>query len=143
MPRIFGLNIIATLVAGIAFWLLGYVWYAVLFGEAWTALVGFTPEQLANTDNQGMLMTFGALLAIVSAGFLGFMLNRLDNPSMLDAIKHGVLICLGFVVMTQVYRPIYELAPVQLLCIDASYQLIGFVLMTVIHRMLGSVMVKD
>lgn len=45
MPRLFGLNIITTLIAGIAFWMLGYIWYGVIFSESWEALQNFTPKQ--------------------------------------------------------------------------------------------------
>ena len=41
MPRIFGLNIIAVLVAGIALWFIGALFYGVLFADLWMGLWGF------------------------------------------------------------------------------------------------------
>lgn len=67
MPRLFGLNIIATLVAGFALWMLGYLWYGVIFTESWTALQNFTPEQTAfGEQNMGALMGLGFLIALIS-----------------------------------------------------------------------------
>ena len=38
-------NYLAVFVAAIAYWLLGALWYGVLFGEAWMALEHMTEEQ--------------------------------------------------------------------------------------------------
>ena len=58
MPRLFGLNIVATLVAGFALWMLGYLWYGVIFTESWTALQNFTPEVLLRSA-RGFRAQFG------------------------------------------------------------------------------------
>ena len=144
MPRIFGLNIIATLVAGFALWMLGYVWYGVVFTDPWTAMQNFTPEQTAYGEaNMGMLMGMGFLIALISSGFLGFVLRKIGATDMADAIKMSLVLCFGFVVLTQLYAPVYALTPMALFYIDASYQVVGFAIMAAIHSLMANVMVKD
>lgn len=144
MPRLFGLNIITTLIAGIALWLLGYVWYGVIFTESWEALQNFTPEQVQYAEaNMGPLMGMGFLIALISSGFLGFVLRKMGVEGLVDAVKMALVLCFGFVVLTQLYAPVYALAPMALFYIDASYQITGFAVMAVIHSLLGNWMVKD
>jgi len=144
MPRLFGLNIIATLVAGFALWMLGYLWYGVIFTESWTALQNFTPEQTAfGEQNMGALMGLGFLIALISSGFLGFVLRKIGANDMVDAIKMSLVLCFGFVVLTQLYDPVYAITPMALFYIDASYQVVGFPLMAAIHTLMANVMVKD
>lgn len=40
------INLLAVLVAGVASFVLGGVWYAALFGKAWTRTYGYTEAQL-------------------------------------------------------------------------------------------------
>ncbi len=144
MPRLFGLNILTTLVAGFALWMLGYLWYGVLFSEPWTAMQNFTPEQQAYGEaNMGALMGMGFLIALISSGFLGFVLRKIGATDLIDAIKMALVLCFGFVVLTQLYAPVYALVPMALFYIDASYQVVGFALMAVIHTLMANVMVKD
>jgi hypothetical protein len=144
MPRLFGLNIITTLIAGIAFWMLGYIWYGVIFSESWEALQNFTPEQYQYAEaNMGPLMGMGFLIALISSGFLGFVLRKIGTDGLFDSLKMALVLCFGFVVLTLLYAPVYALAPMALFYIDASYQVVGFAIMAVIHSLLGNWMVKD
>ncbi|MBO6796950.1 DUF1761 domain-containing protein [Maricaulis sp.] len=144
MPRLFGLNIIASLVAGLAFWMLGYLWYGNLFLDPWTAMQNFTPEQEAYGEaNMGMLMGLGFLIALISSGFIGFVLRKIGATELVDTIKMSLVLCFGFVALTQLYDVVYALEPMHLFFIDAGYQVIGFPLMAAIHTLMANVMVKD
>ena len=46
MPRILGLNLVALIVATLAFYAVDAVWYGALFAELWTGLWGFTDAQM-------------------------------------------------------------------------------------------------
>lgn len=104
----------------------------------------FTPEQQAYGEaNMGALMGMGFLIALISSGFLGFVLRKIGATDLIDAIKMALVLCFGFVVLTQLYAPVYALVPMALFYIDASYQVVGFALMAVIHTLMANVMVKD
>lgn len=137
MPRIFGVNVIAAIIGGFAFFMLGWVWFGVVFQTPWMELHAFTPDQLAAGEaNMVMSMFTGFLLALIASGFLSFLLNRIGVSSMGEAIQWSLVLCIGFVVLTQAYVPVYAMSPIKLFLIDASYQLVGFPMMAAIHVML-------
>lgn len=144
MPRIFGLNIVATLVAGIAFWLVGALFYGALFDDLWMGLWGFGPADKARMEAaMGMTLGIGFLLSLVFAGVLGFALKALKADGMMSAIKWAIFLWAGFVVTTMSYDMIYALQPVLLLVLDGAHTLTGFIIMAALLTVLDKVAVKD
>ncbi|MFY0639007.1 DUF1761 domain-containing protein [Maricaulis maris] len=144
MPRIFGLNILATLVAGLAFWMVGALFYGVLFADLWMGLWGFDEADLARMETaMGMTMGIGFLLSIIFAGVLGFALKALKADGMMGAIKWAVFLWAGFVVTTMSYDMIYALQPVMLLIVDGAHTLTGFIVMAALLTVLDGVAAKD
>ena len=144
MPRIFGLNMIATLVAGLAFWMVGALFYGALFADLWMGLWGFGPADEARMEaSMGMTMGIGFLLSLVFAGVLGFALKALKADDMMSAIKWAIFLWAGFVVTTMSYDMIYALQPVLLLVLDGVHTLTGFIIMAALLTVLDKVAVKD
>ena len=52
------LNYLAILVTAVVIFVIGAIWYSVLFGRAWTAAHGYTPEQLEGMWS-GMARAYG------------------------------------------------------------------------------------
>lgn len=63
--------LLATLVAII----LGFLWYGPLFGKAWMATMGITPEQVAEVKAKGMPKTTYPLM-ILSSLVMAFVLGH-------------------------------------------------------------------
>lgn len=144
MPRIFGLNILATLVAGFAFWMVGYLFYGVLFAELWMGLWAFNADDLARMETaMGLSMGLGFLLSFVMAGAVGFSLKALRAEGPVGHIKWAIFLWAGFVVTTMSYDMIYALQPVMLLIVDGAHTLTGFVVMATILSTMDGVAVKD
>ncbi len=60
------INYWAVLVAGLASFALGGLWYGPLFGKQWIAMMGYTPESMkAMKMTPGKAMTIMALLALL------------------------------------------------------------------------------
>ena len=54
MPRIFNTSWAAVLLATIAFYMVGFVWYGFLFQDLWLAASGMTEEQtMVIAENKG------------------------------------------------------------------------------------------
>lgn len=62
-------NFLAVLVATIAAFFLGFVWYSFLFGKRWMKELGFSEEELKKGANMGMI--FGSTLALTFVMGLG------------------------------------------------------------------------
>ena len=75
MQQAFTPNWLSILLAAVATFILGGMWYSpIVFGKAWTNLNRFTPEDLASRK-MGMVFGVSFLLALVSSTSLAFFLG--------------------------------------------------------------------
>jgi hypothetical protein len=136
MPRVFGLNLVAVLVSGVSFWLLGYLFYGVLFMEPWRAAWGISEADVAATaDGAAIGMAIGFLLSIFTAFMIGFALKFLKADDMMSALKKAGFLWIGFALPTLAYDTIYAMQPLYLLAIDAGHLLVGYLLIAAVQRL--------
>ena len=76
------LNHLAVLAAAIAFFLLGYLWYGLIFTGLWTSLVGPIPM-----NSSPMVFVGSFLCGWVMAYFVAIALTNHEHP---QAVRHGV-----------------------------------------------------
>ena len=77
MPKFFGSNIISLVLATIAFYMLGFLWYSFLFVDQWMHLTGITAtDALVRGEQLGAMMYVWGLL-ITLAQVLGTTLIQL------------------------------------------------------------------
>ena len=144
MPRILGLNIIAVIVATLAFYMLGALWYGALFSDLWVGLWGFTEAQLAAAETSaGPAMALGFLITLATVVFIGLALKALRADGMGPAIKWAVFLWAGFALTTMAYDIAYAMQPVLLLVLDGAHLLIGFVLTAILLTVMDGIAVKD
>lgn len=123
-------NYLAVLVAALAYWFLGAIWFTALFGKQWMALTGMT-EQKAKE---------GALLAYVGSFVMMFILGLImscwvDYYGADDAAsgaKAGLWAWLGFVVTTGIINGLFERTKPMLYVINYGYHLLGCVITGVV-----------
>ena len=119
MPRIFGLNLVALIVATLAF-------YAA-----------------AAEASAGPAMAMGFAITLVTTAFLGLALKALKADGLASAVKWAVFLWAGFVVTTIAYDIAYAMQPMMLLVLDGAHTLIGFVVAATILTVMDGVAVKD
>jgi hypothetical protein len=121
----------AIVVSAVAYWMLGALWYGVVFGQRWMALEGITMEQ-AKSVNPVLpyLITFvlNLLMAFVLAQLC---LWRNANTAARGAAV-GVLLWIGIVGPIVFTTYMYEMRPKELFAINEFYPLVGLCLMGVI-----------
>ncbi|GAC1637645.1 MAG: DUF1761 domain-containing protein [Candidatus Acidiferrum sp.] len=120
-------NYLAVVVSGIAYWLLGALWYTVLFGKQWMALEGFTQQ----TPRPSMAFTFvvSVLLDILMAFVLAQLCTWRSASTAARGASLGVLMWIGFVAPSIYTNYIYEMRSNSLFLINTGYVLVGFILM--------------
>lgn len=144
MPRILGLNVIGVVVATLAFYALGAVWYGAVFSDLWVGLWGFTEAELAAAEaSAGPSMAFGFLITLVTVVFLALALKALKVEGLASAIKWAVFLWAGFALTTLAYDIAYANQPLMLLVLDGAHLLIGFALAAAILTAMDKVAVKD
>ena len=132
MPKILGLNSLAVLLATLAFYFVGFLWYGLFFMEAWMNAAGITEADYGD-QSQGVWMLGGVLITIMQVIGIGLVLRWKGAASIGDAVKTTLIIwalfALPFVHYNYLYEPDHS---VVLLIIDASHLLVGWVISAVI-----------
>ena len=118
-------NYPAVIVAAIAYWLLGALWYAVLFSKPWMAFEHMTEEQIQNMNP--------ALPYVITLGLnllIAYSLSQICIWRNADTIGRGasvgVLLWIGFVGPVTFTTYMYEMRPKELFAINQFYPLAGF-----------------
>jgi len=144
MPRIFGLNMIAVLVAAIALYFVGFIFYGLLFAEMWVSLWNFSEEQIAAMEtNAGPSMAMGFVISLATAAFMGWAMKALKVEGIVSAAKTGAMLWAGFALTTLAYDTVYAGQSTTLLLIDAFHLLVGFKVAAVVYVLMDGVAVKD
>src|SRR5271169_531779 len=121
-------NYAAVVVAAIAYWLLGGVWYAALFSKPWMALENISMEK-ANSMNPVLPYVITMILNLLIAYALAQVcIWRNANTSGRGA-SVGVLLWIGFVGPITYTTYMYEMRPKELFAINEFFPLAGLVLM--------------
>jgi len=121
------INIWAVIVAAVAFWVLGAVWYSpVLFGKRWQKELGFTDEYLKKAN---MVVIFGLsfVLMFIMVFGLSFTLlaHKPEDVSWLNGMWLGIFVGLIFSMATMGINYLYQRRSLVLWLIDGFYMIIG------------------
>ena len=131
----FVVNYLAVVGAAVAAFVIGMVWYSpLLFGKAWSAAHGYTPEKVATMKAGGMGKAYAASLigSLVTALVIGILVDRMDVLTALGGAKVGGLAWLGFAAPIGLSANLFSDKPFSLWLIDTGYQLVYLIAMGLI-----------
>lgn len=100
--------------AGLVSFIIGGLWYSVLFGATWSALRPATAVA-ANPSAVVMVAEFARCLVVAAA--LAYLINRLGIGSLRDALVLAVVIWGGFQLVGLIGSVLHEGYPVKLYAI--------------------------
>ena len=125
MLRLIEVNYWAVLVAGVATFVLGAVWYTVLFGAKRAALLNFSQEQIKQAEAAAPI-TFSTLFAcyLVTAMAVAILFLGLGVESAAQGVQWCFLLWFGFAAATGLTGNITTAVPLGVFLIDAGYQLV-------------------
>lgn len=118
----------AVFVAAVAYWLLGALWYGVLFGARWMVLENISMEQ-AKSMNPVLPYVISFILNILIAYSLAQICIWRNADTIGRGASVGVLLWIGFVGPITFTTYLYEMRPKELFAINQFYPLAGMVLM--------------
>jgi hypothetical protein len=122
-------SLLKVLVAALATFVLGGLWYGPLFSKPWQRLTGVSDEQLASASKAkifGLAFVLAFVAAYVFAMFLG------PEPAPAFAIGVGALAGLCWVGASFGINDLFELRPLKLWAINAGYHTLAFTLFGVV-----------
>ena len=132
------INYLAVLACGISNMVLGFLWYGPLFGKQWMALMGFSPEKIAEAKaggGKGMGKSYaiafiGALLmAYVLAHSLVFASSYLHIQGISAGLQGGFWTWLGFIAPITTGSVLWDGKPWKLWILTNSYYLLTLLVM--------------
>lgn len=121
-------NHAAVVVAAIAYWLLGALWYGVLFGKPWMALEHISMEQAQSMSPVVPYIITFALNLLIAYSLAQICIWRNANTGGRGA-SVGVLLWIGFIGPITYTTYMYEMRPKELFAINEFFSLAGLVLM--------------
>jgi hypothetical protein len=121
-------NYAAVVVAAVAYWLLGAVWYGVLFSKPWMALENISMEQ-AKSINPVLPYVVTLVLNLLIAYSLAQICIWRNANTIGRGASVGVLLWIGFIGPITFTTHMYEMRPKELYAINYFYPLAGMILM--------------
>jgi hypothetical protein len=117
---------LGALVAGIAFFAIGGVWYGPLFGDQWMRATGMTEERARESN---LVLIFGGtlVLEIIAAVGLSAILGTDVTPA--TGAVTGLWVGLVIAVPVLLVQALYERKAMVLWALNGGYNVVGFVLM--------------
>lgn len=126
---------LAVLVAAIAGFGVGALWYGPLFGKAWMAERGITQEDAAKSN---MPLIFGTafVLNLIASFVLDHVLGTYGAPDLGLSVMIAGGIALGFIVTSLGVNYLFSRMSLRLFLIDSGYWLVVYCVMGVVLQLL-------
>lgn len=125
------INYLAALVAAVAFFAIGALWYSpLLFSRPWQRSIGMEPQ--AAQSPSPMLFVITGVAYFIQAVTLGAIARSIGTTELVDGLVLGLFVGIGIVAMQLWVNTSYEGRPAALLWINAGNGLLGVVVMAII-----------
>jgi hypothetical protein len=122
-----GLNWLAILVATIAGFMLGGLWYGPLFGKAWLRAIGKREEDLGSA---AIPLTLSFFTAFVTALLMALLINAIGGiKTVVDGALLGLYVGVGFIAAAMASDYAFCRWPKRLFLIQAGYRVIYSIIM--------------
>ena len=127
-------NYLVILVSAIISFIIGALWYSLLFGKSWTKLMGFSAKDIEKTKKKSMVKTYfmGFIAQSIMAYVLANFVIYADAKTFLEGIQVGFFIWLGFVATISLGMILWEKKSIKLYLINTGYWLISLIIQSMI-----------
>jgi hypothetical protein len=128
------MNWLVILCAAVAYWVLGYVWYSLLFGKMWSAeLIRHRGERAAPAPPEIAAKLIGTFVCnLIAAGAMAYVIHRTTLADLTHVLRLAIAAGIGFAGTAITMAYIWESKPTKVWFIDAGYNIVGCLLMALI-----------
>ena|SRR5690242_8983646 len=126
------LNWLAIIVAGIAYFALGAIWYSVIFKNAWIKSSGVNPNDPNMKKGVAQIMLASLVLMIVASFGVAIFQSLIYVGSWMTGAKVGLVAGVCFSATAICISYLYEKRPLMLHFINAAYNVVGCVVAGII-----------
>lgn len=124
-----GINWLAAIVAGLAGFGVGAVWYSLLFRNAWAKLMPFDPMSPGGYPAP-VAMGGAAILSVIAAIIFAIFLG--PNPSFSFAVGAGLACGIGWIGTSIFTNGLFQRAPIELMLINTGNHVAQFLVFGII-----------
>lgn len=136
MPKIFNTSWLAILLATLAFFMTGWIWYGPLLSEAWMAAEGITQE-IANArlEEMGLVKWLLAALSVTLGQAIGVLMviHPAGAKRLPACLKVTFWLLMTIAIPLMAYACIYGGYPLSGFLIDAGHLTVGYLAMAAIY----------
>ena len=129
------INLTAAIVAAVASFVLGGIWYGPAFGKRWQSLVGLSDEDLANSGHPAKIFGAAFVLTFIQALMLSVVIPA--QPDIEVGLVYALVIGGSFVATAFGVNYLFSRYPRGLFAIDASFNVLQFAFMGAIIGAFG------
>ncbi|MEB7784186.1 DUF1761 domain-containing protein [Mammaliicoccus sciuri] len=126
------MNIVAIVLSGILAFMVGALWYSIIFGKVWMHEVGVNKETIESSDGGKKEMLISLITEILVAFLIFYLLHHIN----LNVIFGGVVIAF-IAVASSLKNYLFEMKSIKLILINESYKIVCIMIMTITFYYLG------
>lgn len=126
------INWLAVLVAAIAFFALGAVWYSFLFRQAWIKASGVNVNDPNAKKGVGAMFLSSFILIVITTVGLALFTARVGSGGWMTGLKVGLVAGICFCATSISNSYLYEKRPLALHLINSLYNVVGCVIAGII-----------
>lgn len=125
------INWLATLVATVSTFALGFVWYNPnTFGKAWQKASGISDEQMSDTSGMGKIFGTSFVFALIMTLTATYFLRGVSE--MTTGLRVGLYLGLGIATMSIGINAMYERKNFTYIVINGGYQIVSLIIISAI-----------
>lgn len=125
-------NWLAVLVAALAYFILGALWYTALFGKKWQSYNSALMADPNAKKGAGTIMFLSLILMLICAFGLALIVTRLNVSGWMSGLKLGIITGVCFAATAVHISYVYEKRPLGLHLINGLYNVTGNIIAAII-----------
>ncbi|TMJ04010.1 MAG: DUF1761 domain-containing protein [Bacillati bacterium ANGP1] len=122
------MNWVAIVIAAIAQFIIGWVWYGPLFGKTWMSMMGMSQQSMSR-EGMGKTMTLTFIGSLVTAAVLSMLVGWMGAKTLGAGIAAGFWAWLGFVATVTLGGVLFAKMSWNLYILNNAYQLVSLAVM--------------
>ncbi len=121
------INYLAVIVSAVIHFMIGGLWYGLIFGAKFIELIGWSPEKLhqVGSQNHTKEYIFAFLSSLVLVYILAHFIQYTRAKGVVDGMQTAFWLWLGFVATTQLATVVFEERSLGLYFLNIGYQLVA------------------
>jgi hypothetical protein len=117
----------AVLVGAAVYFVLGGLWYALIFTKPWTRALALAPDAKAKAEKDfPKALVCHVVSGLLTATVLGFVIRTAGARTLLDGIIYGLWVWLAFAFTVNLNAFMFEKRPAPVFLINGGFYLVAF-----------------